>query len=280
MWYVKSHENLTLFNAYTGLSGLALRIENSSYMSDYSLTSGTQVSPGFHTFISVERALQLNLPKPYSNCDLPNDVPSDELPRTEFLDLFLKSPFRYSQQSCLIQCIQKFTNHTCNCTNPYYLSLIDADPCHMGDPCPIIKAWEAFFLGDYAHTVCMPECPLECNHSEYKTSVSSLKLFGQSFADLLNEQPILSRDFVTRPASADTARESVVGLIVFYGNLDYVYSTESAKIDVVGLLATIGGNLGLFLGVSILSICDLVDLLMHVYTKFERFCLRKRRISF
>ena len=40
-------------------------------------------------------------------------------------------------------------------------------------------------------------------------------------------------------------------------DLTYMYSTESPQMDMAALLASIGGNLGLFLGVSVDSLCEL-----------------------
>jgi hypothetical protein len=35
--------------------------------------------------------------------------------------------------------------------------------------------------------------------------------------------------------------------------------------DIVSMLASIGGNLGLFLGVSVFSLCELVEVAIEVY---------------
>ena len=57
----------------------------------------------------------------------------------------------------------------------------------------------------------------------------------------------------------EKARESVTRVNIFYESLSYTVSTEAPQIDFVSLLANIGGNLGLFLGVSLFSICELVE---------------------
>ena len=47
--------------------------------------------------------------------------------------------------------------------------------------------------------------------------------------------------------------------------MSYELSTESPKMDIVSMLASIGGNLGLFLGVSVFSLCELVEVVIEVY---------------
>jgi hypothetical protein len=41
--------------------------------------------------------------------------------------------------------------------------------------------------------------------------------------------------------------------------------TESPQMDIIALLASIGGNLGLFLGVSVFSLCELIVVFMEIY---------------
>ena len=62
----------------------------------------------------------------------------------------------------------------------------------------------------------------------------------------------------------NTAKESVVEVGIFYDSVSYTISTETEKFDLVALLASIGGHLGLFLGVSIFSICEMIEVLIEI----------------
>ena len=106
-------------------------------------------------------------------------------------------------------------------------------------------------------------CPLECNQLLFKTSLSSYQLNGNFFINSLNEN--VRADFIKRSIDANTIRESLVGVNVFYESLSYAYSNELPKMDIVSLLGSIGGNLGLFLGVSVFTLCEMIEVLMEVF---------------
>jgi hypothetical protein len=53
---------------------------------------------------------------------------------------------------------------------------------------------------------------------------------------------------------------------IFYDSLSYVETTESPQMDLISLLASIGGNLSLFLGVSVLSLFELVEVALIIFS--------------
>ena len=72
-------------------------------------------------------------------------------------------------------------------------------------------------------------------------------------------------DFVNRSIDANAARESIAYVNVFYSSLSYTSTTETPQVNFVSLLASIGGNLGLFLGVSVFSLCEIVEVVIEIY---------------
>ena len=89
--------------------------------------------------------------------------------------------------------------------------------------------------------------------------MSSVELMGNLYADFINSKPNLRIDFNGRPVNAEVARRTFVSVDLFYDTLAYTLSTETPSMDVVALLANIGGTMGLFLGVSLLHVCELVE---------------------
>ncbi len=82
---------------------------------------------------------------------------------------------------------------------------------------------------------------------------------GNLYADFINSKPSLLIDFNGRPVNAEAARRNFVSVDLFYDSLAYTLSTETPSMDVVALLANIGGTMGLFLGVSLLHVCELAE---------------------
>ena len=75
----------------------------------------------------------------------------------------------------------------------------------------------------------------------------------------------LAADFINRPINAENAEKSVVKINIFYSSLSYSNSIESPYMDSETLLGQIGGTLGLFMGISLLSISEIIEVLMEIF---------------
>ena len=69
---------------------------------------------------------------------------------------------------------------------------------------------------------------------------------------------------------ARSAKESFVKIGIIYDSLSYELSTESPKLDIVSTLANTGDNLGLFTGVSIFSICEVIEVLIEIALRMQK----------
>lgn len=125
----------------------------------------------------------------------------------------------------------------------------------------------------YLSSYCPIQCPLECNQTLYTTSMSSYDLIGNLYADFINSKPNLLNDFNLKPVDVETARRNFVSVSLYYNSLSYTLSEEKPSLDIVALLANIGGTMGLFLGISFLHVCELVDVFLELGFMF----VEKRR---
>ncbi len=156
----------------------------------------------------------------------------------------------------------------CGCLDASFFSLQNVTKCQLNKN---LECTYNFFLQNYTqnnfiHKFCLPLCPLECNQTEIKTPYTFSHLNGDVFLEVLNRNINLVKDFSNddKKLNSDRAKESVVRINIFYDSLSYTLSTESPKMDVVSLLSNIGGNLGLFLGVSLISLCELIEALIEI----------------
>jgi hypothetical protein len=126
---------------------------------------------------------------------------------------------------------------------------------------------EEYANDDYLKTTCLPMCPLECNSTLITYSTTSYQILGDSYVEYIRKNAKLSSDFNTSPSSIDTetARQSIVKLNVYYDTLSYTTSEDFPQWDIISLIASIGGNLGLFLGVCMFSLVEIVTTLLEVY---------------
>ena len=91
------------------------------------------------------------------------------------------------------------------------------------------------------------------------------------YVNLLKNNPNLRSDFINRSLdNENVVLQSVVKLKIFYDSLSYTISTESPQMDIVSLIANIGGNLGLFMGVCLFSLGEMVVTLIElIFLKFD-----------
>ena len=260
--YSNFYKNLSMFNSFNGGHGLVLRIENASYLMNQ-ISDEILISNGKVTSVSVQRTFKTNLPKPYSNCDLDNNAPSTI--SSELYKLIYHSPYEYNQELCVVQCFQQRLYQNCNCTYSWYVSIGNSDYCTTLEELKCINAFLKYFYENDLIEACRPLCPLECNRTVYGYSMSSIDLIGDSYLDYINTKPSLLADFESTPIDSATAKSSIVQLNVFYDSLTYTTNTEVAQMDIVALLANIGGTLGLFMGVSVFSVCEIIELFIEIY---------------
>jgi hypothetical protein len=263
-FYVRSYENFSLFNSFWGGTGAILRIDNVSHVIDHR-KDGIFVQAGKSTYVAVNREFKTILPKPYSECLL------DSYDKTSNYDSnlyqFIKnSPYEYTQDFCIEQCFNKLQNEMCNCQVPSLKSVINSKTCFSDLEifCSINVYWEIFLKNNYIENICFPQCPLECYLNKFTYTTSSYDVHGDLFVNKIKYNPNLASDFVTEEINAATVKKSFARISVFYESLSYTISQEAPQLDVFSLIANMGGNLGLFLGVSFFSLCEIITTLIEL----------------
>jgi hypothetical protein len=271
--YVNFYEGLLNLNdekaklLLTG-RGAMIRIGNSSYSTFYS-NNALLLPAGSVSFLEVAREFKYMLPKPYSNCEIDWNSPK-VLPNLELYNLIGQSEYAYTQQLCLIQCLQQKFIEQFNCTFPYLLSLFtNTSACNWHTLDFLFSNWKRISSGDYINQYCPTFCPLECNQTLYETSISSYQLIETPYISSIKSNPNLASDFINRSIDSSNAKESILTVYIFYKSLSYTLTKESPQMDHVALLGSIGGNLGLFWGVSVFSLCEIIQVLIEIVFYFR-----------
>jgi len=113
---------------------------------------------------------------------------------------------------------------------------------------------------DYKHA-CKEKCPTECNSIRFA--------YTPSFIDYLTPAKyteLAKRNHATmRTLNQEQVKQSVLKLNIFYDSLEYEYITEKPKMNLVDLLANIGGTLGLCLGISVLSFIEIFEIFTRIF---------------
>jgi hypothetical protein len=234
-------ENKYLFSSDNLFQGLIVFIHNQSFNPQGMEVSQAFVKPGEKSFIGVKRAFNFKHPYPYSQCIDLSDYSSD-------LHDLIASNRTYRQLDCFKLCRQKFYIKKCGC-NLYndYLN-VDTDVRFCLNSKDLACFLEIYY--NYSREECEKmSCPLECNSIEYDLSLTSLS------------QP----DYIQ-----STKNNNIANIVVYYPTLEYTIIKESPQTTELGLFAKIGGTLSLFIGLSLFTLFEMVEILiLIIYTLLQ-----------
>ncbi|KAG7221608.1 hypothetical protein INR49_017139 [Caranx melampygus] len=197
---------------------------------------GFGVAPGFQTFVSCQEQRLIYLPPPWGDCKV---TPMD----SDFFD-------SYSITACRIDCETRYLVDNCNCRMVHMPG--DAPYCtpelykECADPA-------LDFLVERDNDFCVCETP--CNMTRYSKELSFVKIPSKASAKYLAKKYNKSEQYI---------KENILVLDIFFEALNYETIEQKKAYEVAGLLGDIGGQMGLFIGASILTILELFDYLYEV----------------
>ncbi|ESO09375.1 hypothetical protein HELRODRAFT_168356 [Helobdella robusta] len=124
-------------------------------------------------------------------------------------------------------------------------------------------------------------CPPPCKENIYKTSISSSKWPAKNTKDLMAS----FIDKICRVAehedkSCNIDIKDCGMLFIYFETLSHLIVEESPSYEFHQLLSDIGGVLGLYIGFSLLTIVEFIELIFEICrARFRKRCLRRKKIS-
>ena len=234
--------------SFNGKSGVKLVIHNGRDIARPNLY-GISVPPGNAIDVGVRRRATQDETNEASCTDGMN------------LLLFPRKKFDYSQFACRENAIAKniADSSKCNCaiqsdrpsTGPY----ASTPNCTFGKACCLLKEHYEFNPEE-------ADCPPPC-HFEYYEHTSSYSSFpnGLYLATLMNKTNM----------SVNEIRENFLSINVFFDDLHTATTVTQYTYGIESLLGEVGGQLGLFIGVSIISFFEVLILCID---ELKRFCCK------
>ena len=115
---------------------------------------------------------------------------------------------------------------------------------------------------DFAENKIYCECDQRCNDDYWRLQYSTLAWPAENFEPYLfgsiaSTNPDVAAKLVDRQFTMD----NIVELNVYYEELNQQVLVESPKVTAWTMLSTIGGSMGLYIGVSVITICEVVQFL-------------------
>ncbi|XP_032221585.2 acid-sensing ion channel 2 [Nematostella vectensis] len=194
---------------------------------------GFNVFPGSHALVAVTPKKFERLPAPY---------------RTNCSDRFLPGYGKYTKDACYTQCINNATMTDCGCRLPSQHAKFNNLPkCSIQD-----QECRAAASVRVRSTLC--DCTVPCKEQIYEPRVSYSKFPDITITKILTNHFKLNK-------SASYLRDSLVFLQIGFEELAYQVDRQAPSYGPGNLFGDLGGNMGLMLGCSILTLIEFIDFL-------------------
>lgn len=249
--------------------------------SAFSDEDGIDIKVGSQTNIEITRTFIKRRPYPYSYCIEDHRSEKNLNVNTFFQMINKKYPEMrvYNQDYCLKICLQESLISKCKCFDlklpwPNNSSEI-VSGCETVDNLNCIQSEENNFYDGTEIELCYKNCPNECSQVLYHTQVSSAKYPSKWYASILKDSNELLMDKTT----LFDLQQTILMVNVFYNQMNYNLIEEFPELSVDALFAYIGGNLGLFLGVSVISVIEILEFIFYLIyffiSRIKKFTLNK-----
>ena len=257
----------------TYLNGFRIIVHNQSDDS-FVHEDGQNIPVGRQFSISVQRNFINHLPLPYNDCIQDNFGNFYQNDLIEFIKTFMNKT-TYSQKFCQKICTQLYAIKKCKCYDyslPYILYYEKDNSrvfgCFSDQDLTCLQYNYNILFKNFIEE-CDQFCLMECN-PKYFSKLATMTSYPTAwYADQLFKSYILNQTLINNNLNSSnisfTYLQNVVSKVnIFYQELIYTSIAESPASTISDLISFIGGNLGLFLGMSFLSLVEVIDILIQL----------------
>ncbi|XP_068734788.1 degenerin del-1-like [Montipora capricornis] len=266
----------------TGGLKLNLFVEQSQYVAEISHTAGARVIihdqgqipfpynegysvlPSVSTSFAIRRTL-IERADPFGNGSC---VSESDLEHNSFYTK--KFNASYSRQACLNTCHAEKQIAECGCAGSQFPNS-DAEICNSRDQ-TTAKCLEKIQLMLLSRELdCEAHCPTPCREIQFGTTLSMGQWPSEGYENILERRVKNNSGLATEIKHGYYLSENFLQVNVYYDQLNYQKVTERISYEGVNLVADIGGQLGLWIGISVLTCCEFLELAwMIIRTVVER----------
>ncbi|XP_055382437.1 pickpocket protein 28-like [Condylostylus longicornis] len=155
----------------------------------------------------------------------------------------------YTQKNCELECIANYTLNMCNCVSFYLPRTKNTPVCNVEQKNCLREAMKEMAIKESFDINNQCDCLAACNTIYYEMEVSQ--------SELVDERN-------------STKTDLFASVTLFFKEDQFWTSKRSELYSMTEVVANIGGVLGLFMGISVLSVFELIYFIMlHFCRKFK-----------
>ncbi|UJR23144.1 hypothetical protein I4U23_026163 [Adineta vaga] len=244
---------------------------------------GMQFIPGRKHKMGYSKTRSTFLPSPYTACS------SQSTPGMEAMFAqFSEAKYDYGEDLCFYVAIQTYIYDQCGCVSPFQWSArhvvpygstttVYASLCNITDPC-YSKAADIFqgtasVSGKYGGN-----CGLECLQNNFNLKLSSGSAPPSWSMDSIKQ--FVERSSIPLPSTwnetwKDEIRNNFISIDVICESTTVELYTQQATLSAVDVVSNIGGQTGLWIGISFLSLMEIAEMLYRL-SRHQCYLIRRK----
>ena len=229
-----------------------------------------KASAGSETDFIVNRNFITKLPSPYGNCVAD---PSSS-PYYSYIVNTLRNS--YSEEFCFLLCIQDQIIKTCGCADVFLPTFNNASTLYCFNSLNDVNCMK-LYINNFSSSVdlstCKTACPFECNSTEFRISSYQALYPTSSYIDILysySQNQSLNLNY-------NEVAQAFTKVNIYYHTMQYTTTVQTAQLQLSDLMANIGGNLGLFLGMSFLTFAELLEISFNTFVILVKYFLARKK---
>ncbi|KAF6024252.1 SCNN1D [Bugula neritina] len=173
---------------------------------------------------------------------------------------------------CYMTCIQRQIVEKCGCLSMQYAPI----------PGEVICDYYQYYhcVVNFKTDIDSCSCPLPCQESQYHHSISFSEWPAINFEDFWRSAMRMIGVKSIQQGAATWTRERIRSELVtvdfYFESLNYNVYIQRASMTLEDLIGSIGGHLGLWIGMSIISFMEVFELIVILFAACGKFIHRKR----
>ncbi|XP_078610802.1 epithelial sodium channel subunit gamma-like [Branchiostoma floridae x Branchiostoma japonicum] len=186
----------------------------------------------------------------------------------------------YTQANCLVTCHQQHMVSVCGCADPSLKAPVNTAFC---DSVTTTVECTNRVKREIATGVLPCTCPASCSDKVYGKAIGLAEWPADSYLSHVLNKLMTKRG--RRPGAGilgntDSFKRNLLKLNIYYEALNYEQISESPGYEEESLLGDLGGQLGLWVGMSLLSAMEVVEIFADLFAIiFKKFSFKEMKSS-
>ncbi|XP_043925856.1 amiloride-sensitive sodium channel subunit gamma-like [Protopterus annectens] len=246
-------EQVEYIKELSSTAGLRMVIHDQHRM-PFPEDEGVNISPGMESDIGMVKIHVRRLKPPYSSKCTDGEEKINYYATTYDVG--------YSREACKKSCGQMKLIKNCGCR----VSEFPAPPRSNAPFCNISDKAINNCVEQYEYKIAHDElkcnCPLQCEEENFELTLSSSQWPSRVTMEEFSKK--LKRAGGKWAQAAKRVRDNLIKVVVYYQQLNYELIEEIPSVRAVDLISSIGGLVGLWIGVSVCTVAEFIELCINI----------------